>query len=127
MQHSATLTSLSMTARRTPAPRRSRAGARATLAARTAIGVLLTATLVVSIISFTRAPDAAAPSSWGTVSVHENGTLWGIAETHPVEGRSTAETVELICAENGLQDGTIHPGQVLRVPGSEPAVALALR
>lgn len=127
MQYAATLTPRSSATRRTPAARQAYVQAHAGIAARAAIGVLLVATLIVSIISITRAPVAAAPESWATVSVSENGTLWGIAEAHPVEGHSTVETVELICAENGLPDGTIHPGQVLRVPGSGPAVALALR
>jgi hypothetical protein len=61
------------------------------------------------------------------VSVSPNGTLWSIAEAHPVVGRSTADTVELICAEHNLPDGTIHAGQVLRVTGPQPAVALAQR
>ena len=56
-----------------------------------------------------------------------NSTLWDIAEAHPIDGRSTAETVDLIAAENGLVGATIHAGQVLRVPGSQPAIALAQR
>lgn len=127
MQYAATLTPHRSPTHRAPAVRRASVKHPAGIAARVAIGVLLVATLVVSTVSLTHAPEAATPASWATVSVSENGTLWGIAEAHPVEGRSTAETVELICAENGLPDGTIHAGQVLRVPGSGPAVALALR
>jgi LysM repeat protein len=89
--------------------------------------VLLAAALLVTLASLAHDPEAPLPASWGTVSVSQNATLWSIAEAHPVEGRSTVDTVELIAAENNLADCTIHAGQVLRVPASQPSLVLVQR
>lgn len=43
-------------------------------------------------------------------------TLWGIAQSHPVEGLTTAQTVELIVTLNGLDSPSVATGGVLAVP-----------
>lgn len=94
--------------------------------ARIALVVLLlaaTATVFVSVTARDVRPQAAA---WTGVSVQPSLTLWDLAAAHPVEGLSTAATVELIKAENHLTSATIYPGQTVLVPvqtGTEALVA----
>jgi len=127
MQYVATLSPVRTAAHRPVTSPASRVHDRPRVIAHLVLGVLVASALLVSVASIAHDPEAPIPASWGTVSVSQNATLWSIAEAHPVVGRSTADTVELICAENGLPDGTIHAGQVLRVPGPAPTVALAQR
>lgn len=123
MQHAATLSPVRHRARRRLPAQEPRARG----AARLVSGALVMAALVVSLVSLSIQPEAPVPAAWATVSVGQSATLWTIAEAHPVEGRSTVDTVELICVENALVGGTIHAGQVLRVPAQGSAVALAQR
>ncbi|MHB8760837.1 MAG: LysM peptidoglycan-binding domain-containing protein [Coriobacteriia bacterium] len=82
-----------------------------------AVAALLVVTAAVLVASFALQPSSPGVSSWATVSVQQGGTLWGIARSHPVPGLSTAETIELIRAQNRLGSSTLYPGQSLRVPG----------
>lgn len=50
------------------------------------------------------------------VRVTQGDTLWGIAETHPLEGMNTQELVSWIRTNNGLASSALRPGQVLHVP-----------
>lgn len=53
-------------------------------------------------------------------------TLWDIASTHPIEGLSTAQNVEVLRAINRLENSRLAAGQSLRVPlPQDAAVALA--
>ncbi len=58
-----------------------------------------------------------------TVKVGSSQTLWGIAQAHPIQGLTTAQTVAAIRSENGLTDSTLSEGQLLRVPGEPDASA----
>ncbi len=127
MQYAATYTTVRATARRGCAARERRTLDRSRITAHVIVGVLLASALLVTLASLAHDPEAPLPASWGTVSVSQNATLWSIAEAHPVEGRSTVDTVELIAAENNLADCTIHAGQVLRVPASQPSLVLVQR
>lgn len=90
-------------------------------------GVLLViAAAIVVVLSLTVKATPPAPLTWSAVSVDHTGTLWEIAAEHPVEGLSTAETVDVIREENGLSSSTLHAGQTLVVPanaGSRLSVA----
>lgn len=61
------------------------------------------------------------------VSVERGQSLWEIAQAHPIDGRSTAETVEYIIARNGLDDSTLQPGTALQVPATASDTQLAMR
>lgn len=67
------------------------------------------------------------PSSTRTVSVASGQTLWGLAISHPVEGLTTAQTVELIGEMNGLQGGAVAVGQQLTIPEPVDHDSLAMR
>jgi Tfp pilus assembly protein FimV len=61
-----------------------------------------------------------------SVRVSPSDTLWSIARANRLPGASTAATVEAIARANGLADGSLRPGTVLRVPaGQAPPAALA--
>lgn len=53
-----------------------------------------------------------------SVYVRPGDSLWALAESHPVEGRSTSEVVRWIQERNSLESSTIVPGQQLLVPAS---------
>ncbi|MCE5202973.1 MAG: LysM peptidoglycan-binding domain-containing protein [Coriobacteriales bacterium] len=57
-----------------------------------------------------------------TVLVEPADTLWGLARSHPVQGLSTAGTVDLIKQMNGLDTSAIIAGQALELP-ADPAEA----
>lgn len=66
------------------------------------------------------------PSATISVKVSPSDTLWSIARANRLPGASTAATVEAIACANGLADGSLRPGTVLRVPAGEtPPAALA--
>jgi len=70
-------------------------------------------------------PSAAV--SVAPVKVESGETLWQIARAHPVDGLSTAQTVEFIAEKNRLRGGTILAGETLLVPsalGGEPSLAM---
>ncbi len=64
-----------------------------------------------------RSASAPAWQSSITVKVAPSQTLWGIARSHPVDGQTTAETVEAIREVNGLVRSDLSEGQLLLVPG----------
>ncbi len=93
-----------------------------------AVGLLIVATVVVAILTLTVHPAAPEPEAWTSISVGPNDSVWAVAAAHPVQGRSTHDTVELICSRNNLASATVHPGQTLLVPGvSASQTALAQR
>lgn len=61
---------------------------------------------------------AHVPTSVDTVEVRaESGdSLWSIAENHPIDGLTTAQTVEVIAAVNGLNGPLVAAGGSLNVP-----------
>lgn len=62
-----------------------------------------------------------------TLQVQSGDNLWSIAQQHPVKGLSTAQTVELIAAGNGLGHGRVSPGQTIVIPSEEQEERLAMR
>ncbi len=89
--------------------------------------VLGTSLLLTAAIVSSRQPLPEISTSV-SLTVKPGQTLWGIAREHPVPGLSTAQTVDLICALNGLDRTTITPGDVLHVPVPEPSGSgLAMR
>lgn len=61
------------------------------------------------------------------VTVLPGDTLWSLAERYPIEGRSTAQTVDLLADINELDGPAIHAGVALSVPApasGAPQVAM---
>lgn len=51
-------------------------------------------------------------------------TLWSIARSHPVDGLTTADTVDMISRMNGLADPRVTPGARLSVPDAATTTLL---
>ena len=93
-----------------------------------AVIALVIASVIVAALAMLADPQPPAPTSWTSVSVEPNASLWTLASAHPVEGLSTPETVQLIAQENGLATGMLQVGDTLLVPAtSSCATALAQR
>ncbi len=71
-----------------------------------------------------------SPTSEATLSpvkVEAGQTLWQLARAHPVEGFTTAQTVELIAEKNDLESGSLQAGTTLLVPSGTRDAAVAMR
>ena len=51
-----------------------------------------------------------------TITVHNNDTLWSIAESNPIEGVSTEQQVSWIREKNNLDSSLLRTGQTLEIP-----------
>jgi len=85
---------------------------------------LIALALVVAATGVTRSAGALELTP---VKVGSGETLWQIARTHPVEGLTTAETVDLIAEKNRLSDGGVQAGATLMVPSAPGDDTLAMR
>lgn len=95
---------------------------------RIAFFALLASAAVVVALSRAAQPTPPQPEAWASVTVSEAVTLWTLAQSHPVAGLSTAETVALIKESNALRSATIHEGQILQVPARlDTSIAVASR
>lgn len=121
------------TNRLTPRRTTARAGARAAQVESgvTPIEIAILLSLVVLLfLAAARATTPPVPDALHTMSVRvaPSETLWELASTYRLEGRSTAQTVETIRALNELEDAVLVPGTVLEVPApADHAAALASR
>jgi len=88
-------------------------------------GALVVCAAVAIALSAAARIDRPTPDAWSAITVGESGTLWAIAQAHPVPGLSTADTVALIKESNLLDSAVIMPGQTLRVP-AQPSSAVAV-
>jgi len=88
--------------------------------------IVLTALLVVSVVATTRTSYTSVPSERTHVAAGES--LWALAAGHPVAGLTTEKTADLIASMNGLADGRVEAGSVVRVPAqANSGLALACR
>lgn len=62
-----------------------------------------------------------------SVKVAHGDSLWSIAQTHPIAGLTTAQTVDLIAEKNGLSHSGVVPGAVILAPAEDAAGAVAMR
>lgn len=83
-------------------------------------GIILFACLASVVLAFAAGSRSATAPSVQTVSVRVDATqtLWDLASAHPIEGLTTAQTVEHIKAINGLSTSQLLAGQTLDVPAS---------
>lgn len=74
-------------------------------------------------------PAQVGVESTTTIRVGPEATLWQIAQEHPVDDLSTAETVDILVDLNGMEDASLAVGQalVVPVPGDFSDTAVASR
>ncbi len=70
------------------------------------------------IVGALKAQPTGAPADLATqtLQVQTGQTLWAIAQAHPIDGLTTAQTAELISRSNNLSGGVLNAGQTLQVP-----------
>jgi len=86
---------------------------------------LLALALLVAAATATGNPgrDLAASS----VRVHAGDTPWSIAQSHPVDGLTTAQTADLIIEMNGVDGSCLVAGESIRIPSGSPETSVAMR
>lgn len=96
-----------------------------------AIEVIVIALVILAIAwAAYRAVTPVQPATEGTttVKVRQAQTLWEIASEHRIADATTAETVELIKAMNGMEDSSLLVGQNVQVPvTSDQSASVASR
>lgn len=65
---------------------------------------------------FSRRDEALGQAQVVTVSVANGDTVWSIAESHPIQGVSTSDLVQLISQRNDLGSSPLRAGQQLQIP-----------
>lgn len=104
---------------RRPAPSRSSGALRAVAAGVVALALVVGASSLSSALWASRYQDATEGLETSRHVVAAGESLWGLAEQHPIEGLSTAETVSYLRHENSLGDAGLVAGQVVLVPSGE--------
>lgn len=79
----------------------------------------LTVCLTYACIAAVTPAKPSAHVSTESIRVQPADTLWGIALEHPVDGLSTAETVQLIRSLNGFETSSLRVGDVVAVPRAQ--------
>jgi len=79
------------------------------------LAIAVLAIIAVGILPSMRS-EVATPTRTQTVAVRASQSLWQIARSYPQEGKSTAQTVEIIRRLNALEQSALTPGQLLQVP-----------
>lgn len=105
-------------------PRRAARGTGLSLLEVLVLAIVL-ALLIAGVVA-TRCANATAVHD-ASVRVERGQTLWGLAESHPVRGLSTAQTAELIAQLNNLGTKSLVAHTVVRVPASETSAVFASR
>ncbi len=85
--------------------------------------LLVAASLVVNAIPEVNAADMQSRS----IRVERSDTLWTLAQAHPMEGRSTLQTVEMIRELNKMESSELRAGELILVPDVSSEMALAQR
>jgi len=75
--------------------------------------------------ALTAGPDTEVSVDTTRIRTEAGDTLWGIARSHPVQGLTTAQNVELIVSLNGLDSPHVTTGGLLAVPQTTPNLAVA--
>lgn len=89
--------------------------------------ILLVLCLLAVVGAFLASAGPALPTGIESraVRVETGQTLWDLAQTHRVDGLSTADTVELIRSMNALSDSRIAADTLVLVP-TDPGMQTAL-
>ena len=73
------------------------------------------------VVGALKAQPAGAPADLATqtLQVQTGQTLWAIAQAHPIDGLTTAQTAEVISRSNNLSGSVLNAGQTLQVPSAD--------
>ena len=71
-------------------------------------------------------PARAEVSTTASIRVGPQTTLWQIAQEYPIEGLSTAETVQVLVGLNEMEDASLVVGQALLVPVAGDSIETAV-
>ncbi len=73
------------------------------------------------IVGALKAQPTGAPADLATqtLQVQTGQTLWAIAQAHPIDGLTTAQTAEVISRSNNLSGSVLNAGQTLQVPSAD--------
>jgi Tfp pilus assembly protein FimV len=119
---------------RTPRSRRSHECSRRPAAradSRTAtlevVALVIIAILLVAGILLSRSASVAAPDLSQRLKVRSGDSLWAVASSHPVDGLSTTQVVDLLAEANGLRGQALIPGEIILVPTTDLDSRLASR
>ncbi|GAV24779.1 hypothetical protein ciss_07120 [Carboxydothermus islandicus] len=63
------------------------------------------------------------PANTQEIVVEKGDTLWGIAKELNIPGKDIRVVIEEIRILNNLEDSTIYPGQILKVPIKQNEIA----
>jgi hypothetical protein len=110
-----------------PGRRDARKRARRLGAVETTILGLVAVMLALTLVWQFSASYSAEIDRTAVISVSASDTLWEIARDHPLEGMTTAETVDAIRTLNDMEGASLMAGQRLVVPApdlGEDAVAM---
>jgi hypothetical protein len=103
-----------------------RRGGRLSLAELLILAVALVVLLAAAVLPSIRGA-VETPTQTQTVAVRTSQSLWDLARTYPQEGKSTAQTVEVIRQLNNLEQSALMPGQLLQVPAQTHVFAADAR
>jgi nucleoid-associated protein YgaU len=82
-----------------------------------ALGLVLTALATVGLgLLAEKNPDARASGQDRTIVIQDGDTLWGIAERFASPDIDRRQWIFQVRRMNHLEDATIYPGMVLRIP-----------
>ncbi len=82
------------------------------------LALVLAVTLSISAL-FSSSTEAASAETYRQVSVHENESIWNIAQEYCNDGKDTSVHVNEICEINDVEPGDVQAGDVLIVPVAE--------
>jgi Tfp pilus assembly protein FimV len=78
--------------------------------------LVLLVVAVLALAALASRPTSVDPDRTTTIRVRTGESLWSVARSHPVEGLSTAQTVQLIVELNRLEGQALIAGTDIRVP-----------
>lgn len=90
----------------------------------TATAMAAVIALVVGLVLASGQREQAQPE-FVSIKIHSGETLWSVAEDHPIDGFSTAETARLIASANDIRGSLVQAESTLKVPATAGTSALA--
>jgi len=91
------------------------------------VAVLALIVLLLVVATYCTSGPRTQPPTVSQIKVERGDTLWTLAATHPVEGMTTAQVIDLVAEINHLQGGLIRPNETIFVPTMTLSKRLASR